>query len=318
MCGMLALMAGNTGALTTQERELLPSADDVAEYGRHGWFVAPRLFSDEEIDDALAAVERHHAGERDAEPPTSLHAIDDWRTGSRYQIRLNDYVALTNKRLGVLVRKPIVSAIAARLAGAEQIRLWQSGIVYKEPRVDSPTVTIGWHTDRAYWRTCTSTRMLTAWIALQDCDESMGSVAMVDGSHRWPETEAVKVIRYGRTFLGTDPAELTRRLYDTGMPVELTPMRLRRGQVSFHHCMTLHGSGPNRSDRPRVGITVNLQDGENRYQRVVDAGKVLDHANDRACRARPDGSPDYADPAVCPVLWEARTGRPDGDGPGGL
>lgn len=314
---MLGLVGTRTGVLTAAEQRLLPSAQDVAEYRRHGWFVAPRLFSDEEIDGALAAVERHHTGVREAQPPTTLNPIDDWQTGSPYQIRLNDYVALTNAQLGVLVRKPILSAFGARLAGVRQIRLWQSGIVYKEPLIDSPKVTIGWHTDRAYWQTCTSVRMLTAWIALQDCDETMGSVTMIDGSHHWPETQAVKAVRYGHTFLGADPEELTRRLHETGMPVQLVSMKLQRGQVTFHHCMTLHGSGPNRSHSPRIGITAHLQDGENRYQRIVDAsGKVLAHANDQACRTAADGNPDYADPAVCPALWEADTDGPEGGNDG--
>ena len=244
-------------------------------------------------------------GHRDASPPTHLNEIDDWRIGSPYRIRLNDYVALTNARLGSFLSKPVLAATAARLGGASEIRLWQSGIMYKEPGVVSDKVTIGWHTDRAYWRSCRSTRMLTAWVALQDCDPTMGTVSMLDGSHRWPDTEAVRAVRYGRTFLGTALAILEERLERSGMLLNPVPLSLKAGQVSFHHCMTLHGSGPNRGDRPRIGLTAHLQDGANHYQRVLDEqGNLCGHANDRACRKLADGSPDYADPAVCPVLWK--------------
>jgi ectoine hydroxylase-related dioxygenase (phytanoyl-CoA dioxygenase family) len=147
--------------------------------------------------------------------------------------------------------------------------------------------------------------MLTAWVALQDCDPMMGTVSMLDGSHRWPDTEAVRAVRYGRTFLGTALATLEERLERSGMLLNPVPLSLKTGQVSFHHCMTLHGSGPNRGDRPRIGLTAHLQDGANHYQRVLDKqGNLCGHANDRACRKLADGSPDYADPAVCPVLWK--------------
>ncbi|WP_432832872.1 phytanoyl-CoA dioxygenase family protein [Dactylosporangium sp. CA-092794] len=296
--------------LTESECGRLPSEEDVQFYEEHGWFVAPRLFDEADVAEAITAVKAHQGGRRDAAAPTALNLIDDWREGSSYRIRLNDYVALTNERLAALLRRPLIAAVAARLARTEEIRLWQSGIVYKEPLVDGAAVTIGWHTDRAYWRSCTSTRMLTAWIALQDCDDLMGPVTMIDGSHLWPDTEAVRAVRYGRTFLGTDSAELRRRLARTGMPVTTVPMNLRKGQVSFHNCLTVHGSGPNLSERPRIGLTAHFQDGENRYQRAYDeSGTLQTHNNDLACRKLPNGDVDYSDPDICPVLWRTTNAR---------
>jgi ectoine hydroxylase-related dioxygenase (phytanoyl-CoA dioxygenase family) len=58
-------------------------------------------------------------------------------------------------------------------------------------------------------------------------------------------------------------------------------MALRKGQMSFHHCRMIHGSGVNRGDRPRTSI-------------------ALHPAN---------GHPDYSDPAAFPVLWSADGAR---------
>ncbi|WP_040833975.1 phytanoyl-CoA dioxygenase family protein [Nocardia brevicatena] len=291
--------------LTSAEQESLPSDDDVEFYRKHGWFITPRLFADEAIDDALDALEAHHRRERDYELPGAIDELYDWAPGAVHQIRFNDYVALTNRRLRDFMLQPIVAAIAARLARTSQIRLWQSSIVYKQPQTAGGDTTIGWHAERAYLRTCTSTNMLTAWIALQDCDESMGPVVMIDESHRWPDTEEIRAIRYGRTFFGADPALLQDRLERTGMPLRTVPMLLRKGEVSFHHCLTLHSSGPNLSGHARVGATVDMQDRVNRYQSVYDqAGELLTTANDRMCRKLPNGDFDYSDPTICPVLWE--------------
>jgi ectoine hydroxylase-related dioxygenase (phytanoyl-CoA dioxygenase family) len=291
--------------LTSAEQELLPSADDVEFYQQHGWFTTPRLFTDEAIDDALAALEAHHRRERDCVLPGAIDELYDWAPGAVHQIRFNDYVALTNRRLRNFMLRPLVAAIAARLAQTSQIRLWQSSIVDKQPQTADGDTTIGWHTDRAYWRSCTSTKMLTAWIALQDCDESMGPMVMIDGSHRWPDTKDIRAIRFGRTFYGADPALLQARLERTGMPLQRVPLLLRKGQVSFHNCLTVHGSGPNLSNRARIGATVDIQDRLNCYQRVYDrTGEVHSSANDRMCRKLPNGDFDYGDPAICPVLWD--------------
>ncbi|MFD6388648.1 phytanoyl-CoA dioxygenase family protein [Nocardia sp. NPDC060259] len=291
--------------LTSAEQELLPSDDDVEFYREHGWFITPRLFTEEAVDDALNALEAHHRRERDYVLPGAIDELYDWAPGAVHQIRFNDYVALTNRRLRDFMLQPIVAAVAARLAQTSQIRLWQSSIVYKQPQTAGGDTTIGWHAERAYLRTCTSTNMLTAWIALQDCDESMGPVVMIDESHRWPDTEDIRAIRYGRTFFGADPALLQDRLERTGMPLRTVPILLRKGEVSFHHCLTLHSSGPNLSGRARVGATVDMQDRVNRYQPVYDqAGELLTTANDRMCRKLPNGDFDYSDPTICPVLWD--------------
>ncbi|WP_280390198.1 phytanoyl-CoA dioxygenase family protein [Nocardia wallacei] len=293
--------------LTTAEQELLPSDDDVEFYQQHGWFTAPRLFTEDAIDDALAALDAYYRRERDYDAlPGAIDELYDWSPGAVHQIRFNDYVALTNRRLGKFMLRPIVAAVAARLAQTSRIRLWQSSIVYKEPQRAEGDTTIGWHTDRAYWRTCTSTKMLTAWIALQDCDESMGPVVMIDGSHRWPDSEQIRAIRYNDTFfLGDDPAKAESMLEGTGMPIRRVPLLLRKGQVSFHSCMTIHGSGSNLSDLPRVGLIVHMQDRANRYQRVYDeAGNLQSHVNDRLCGRLANGDVDYSDPEICPVLWE--------------
>ncbi|WP_280268060.1 phytanoyl-CoA dioxygenase family protein [Nocardia wallacei] len=289
--------------LSSAEQELLPSDDDVEFYQQHGWFVTPRLFTDEEVDAAAIALAAHHRGERDRKLPITLDDMDDWTEGSVHQIRFNDHVALTSDRLGRFMLQPIIGAIAARLARTPRIRLWLSSLIYKPPRTD---VTLEWHADRVHWHTCSSTELLTAWIALQDTEESMGPVVMIDGSHRWPDTELIRAIRYNDTFfLGDDPAKVDSMLERTGFPIRRVPLLLRKGQVSFHSCMTVHGSGSNLSDLARVGLIVHMQDDANRYQRVYDeAGKLQTHVNDQLCRRLANGDVDYSDPEICPVLWD--------------
>jgi ectoine hydroxylase-related dioxygenase (phytanoyl-CoA dioxygenase family) len=85
-------------------------------------------------------------------------------------------------------------------------------------------------------------------------------------------------------------------------------VNLEKGQVSFHHCLTIHGSGPNRGTAPRRSIAVHLQDEANRWQEFrFKQGRLATHANDQLVR-QINGAPDYTDPDFCPVLYrdEAR------------
>ena len=91
-----------------------------------------------------------------------------------------------------------------------------------------------------------------------------------------------------------------------------TTVNFRKGQVSFHNCRTIHGSGPNVCGDPRRAIAVHLQDEANRYREYMgDNGQLARHANNALCR-QVDGVPDYADPTICPVLYRSEA-TPSGE-----
>jgi hypothetical protein len=264
--------------------DLLPSDADIASYQQHGFWTSPVIIPSEVLDTAERGMQRHHA--RDLDNPAMFRG---WTPADGNVLRKNDYSSLAVRELAELVSYPAIAATAARLAGASSIRLWHDQLLYKP--VDSPGITanVGWHTDRQYWQTCSSEEMLTAWVAFHDVDEASGAVSFLAGSHRWDIT--------GLDFFSQDLAGLQDRLQQQGFPVSPTPARMRRGQVSFHHCRTVHGSGPNHGSGPRRSIAIHLQPGGNRW---VDRGTW--HMNDGLVR-KVDGRPDYSDPAICPLLW---------------
>lgn len=91
-----------------------------------------------------------------------------------------------------------------------------------------------------------------------------------------------------------------RALAAAGRRLTKVPATLRRGQVSFHHCRTIHGSGPNRSGQPRRSLAVHLQPDDNRFE---SAAPAAGHRNDDLCRRTATGEPDYTDPELFPRLW---------------
>ncbi len=109
----------NNGAfiLTQEEQDLLPSDEDVALYQTHGYYLSRKLFTDKEIDAAIAGSERYYAGERDFSPPNG-HQPTGWKPEDGDVLRKNDYASLQNRELTALVRKPLLGAVAARLCGS--------------------------------------------------------------------------------------------------------------------------------------------------------------------------------------------------------
>lgn len=281
----------------TIPKELLPNEADIAFYREHGYYISKRLFTDAELDAAIEGSERYYAG-LDAQeidlPNGKSYALAWWPGAGAGTLRKNDYSTLLVAELAALRDKPVLGAIAALLAG-EDVRLWHDQLLYKPPVVDpDKPQNVGWHTDYGYWKTCSSDNMLTAWVPFTAMGEDIGSIGFVDGSLHWPDNSHLD-------FFSSDMDGLEARFDSGGRPVKKTVALLERGQVTFHHCRTIHGSGPNVSSGPRRSIALHMQPASNRYTRRHIDGRLCAHPND-VLTAGPDGQPDYADPTYCPVL----------------
>ena len=206
------------------------------------------------------------------------------KPGDGDTIRNSEYTALQNREIRALGQHAIIGAIAGRLTRSSEIRLWDDQLVSKPPSAGPGGPGAGWHTDRAYWMTCTSEDMLTAWIPLHDCPVEMGPVIYVDGSHQGPDTESM------RTFNSQDLEALERRLIGEENKSLKRVIALRKGQMSFHHCRMIHGSDVNRGDRPRTSIALHLQDGKNRHRMFLnERGEPWHITNDDLCRKDANG-----------------------------
>jgi Phytanoyl-CoA dioxygenase (PhyH) len=273
---------------------------DVAFYQEHGYWVSPVVIAPDVLDAAERGMERFYARDVD-------HLLDwDRRTDidsfplGRYShwgwvpahgdvMRKNDYTSLRVNELSSLAHYPVVAACAARLSGFPQLRLWHDQLLYKPVDAGNTPAYVKWHTDRFYWQTCSSEEMLTAWIPFADVTERDGAMCVLDGSHRW--SDEVDIDWSSAPFSVID--DVVSQYH-----AELVPICLERGQISFHHCKTIHGSGLNRGKTARRSFVIHFQPGTNRY---VERG--YHHANDDLVRTTSDGVPDYADPDISPQLF---------------
>lgn len=281
--------------LTEEQIALLPTEEDVTFYEEHGWYISKKVIPDEMIEEAILGCEKFYRGERDAVLPITT-GYCNWKPEDGDITRNNEFISLQSKLLRKFALQPIIGAIAARLARTKQIRILDDQIICKPPK--SSKTTIGWHVDRAYWSTCTSDNLLTAWIPFQDCDESLGPIAVFDGSNKWPGLENM------RSFNNPNLEEIEEQFHREGRKVVKLPMILKKGQISFHHCWTIHGSYPNTSNFFRLAMAIHLQDEANQYRSFGNQkGEEVHIFNELLCRKLPNGNPDFSDPDVFPILW---------------
>ena len=283
-----------TSHLLSQAPPRLPTEEELRSYRDDGFLVVRGLVPGSVLDTAERGMERFYAGDVDRPfPGRTRYDHNDWSPADGDVLRQNEYTSRMVDDLATLVEWPGIAAFAAALAGAQSIRLWEDQLLYKPPtpatsaHAESGSGNVGWHTDRQYWQGSSSTEMLTCWVPFHDCDAAMGGVAFVPGSHRQ--------LVDGLSFFNRDLSAV-----DAGTTV--VP-ELARGDVTFHHCGTVHGSGPNRTDLPRRSMAIHLQPADNHWAGGDDPVAVaVYHRNNELVRTD-DGHPDYSDPRICPVLW---------------
>ena len=108
---------------------------------------------------------------------------------------------------------------------------------------------VSWHQDASYWP-ITPSKVVSAWLAIDDSDLGNGAMQVIPGSHLKAQVEFRDSTADERNVLNQtveDPEQ------HGDPPVAL---ELKAGQISLHSDWVLHGSDPNESNRRRCGLAM--------------------------------------------------------------
>lgn len=109
---------------------------------------------------------------------------------------------------------------------------------------------VSMHQDLTYWGLGATQGLVTAWIALSPSTPASGCMDFVRGSHK--NAILPHVDTYDENNLLSRGQEVHVDVADEDkVPIEIHP-----GQMSLHHGLTIHGSGPNTSDDRRIALVV--------------------------------------------------------------
>ncbi len=266
--------------------ECLPTEKDVAFYQENGYWTSPKIFSDEE----LAALREHQDLVYNGVHETGKQP---WHGGWKFnakrplEIRKTDNSHWADLTIRKAVLNATVGAISAKLHGVDTVRLWHDQLLYK-PNGGEQTGNVGWHQDYGYWRACKEPNLTTATLALVNLTTDNGCLEVVPGSHK-------RGLLAASDFFNQDMDGLKQRIEaESGQAMLPVAMPMKAGQVGFHHCLTIHGSGANRSNAPRRTIAVHQMCG------VIHRSINGKHMNTEIVELA-DGAP-FVNPAF-PVMY---------------
>ena len=142
---------------------------------------------------------------------------------------------------------PAFTVPASQLLGGA-VRFWHDQLFCKPPRQGG---VVAWHQDYSYWTRTQPQAHLTCWIGLDDATEENGALMYIPGSHRWNLLPITGLA-------GDMDAIMSVLTEDQKAQFKPVTVELKKGECSFHHSMVVHGSGVNRSDRPRRATVINV------------------------------------------------------------
>jgi hypothetical protein len=253
------------------------------QYESDGFYLAQEpIFPPDLVRRAVEGMDAIRRGEYDTGRPPQP---SPWNPGDDpNQLCKIEQPQFASRAVMELFCHPALGELAARITGASMVQAWWVQLLVKPPSQGHESKThVGWHQDRHYWGSWEDgSELFTAWIALSDVTEDSGPMRFIRGSHRWGYR------RQGDFFEQDIEGQREALEVPEGERWEEVSAILPPGGVSFHHCLTFHGSGPNHSNGLRRSFAVHLRT-----------------QNSRPVEGKREGLTRFIDdPSLCPILYE--------------
>ena len=298
----------------------------AAQFERDGFYIVPSVIPAELLARVRPHIDAVYAGHYEtgippcgtpkgcAEPPTKLVKIDNAHRSDRTIFELVTHPAIgqwaaaitgakinrepptklvkidnahrSDRTILELVSHPAIGQWAAALTGGKLVQVFATQMLIKPPGGQGG-VNVGWHQDQEYWDAALQGDIFTAWVAISDVTAESGPMRFVRGSNHWGLLKA-------GDFFSDKLDELKQRIQakSGGGAWQEVAAVLPPGGVSFHHRLTVHGSGENHASGPRVSFAIHLRtekSGLREGTKWQDAGYLND----------------FADPVGSPVSYRA-------------
>jgi ectoine hydroxylase-related dioxygenase (phytanoyl-CoA dioxygenase family) len=224
------------------------SKEQVDFFNTNGYLAGIKMLDEEQIarlrSELVTLADTSHPGHElfyefhsneSTDPATILfHALGAWRITPGF------HDVLWNPRFLVA---------ASQLLGNVPVRFWHDQLFWKPAKTGG---VVAWHQDYSYWTRTKPIAHLTCWCGLDDSTKENGCVQYVPQSHRWgllPKTALAGDINGINDFLNDEQ----RKQFANPQFAEV-----KAGEAIFHHPLTLHGSGENKSEKPRRAFVINV------------------------------------------------------------
>lgn len=183
---------------------------------------------------------------------TELERIErDWLDAD-LPLPLNTYkrmnAHLVMPMVDQIARSPGILDVVEGILGPD-IMLYGGEFFIKEAKTRQ---VVSMHQDLTYWGLGAIDGLVTVWVPLSPATRASGCMDFVAGSHQ------NEILPHEDTF---DENNLLSRGQEVAVDVaeaQKTCIELAPGQMSLHHGLTIHGSGPNITDDRRIAVVLRF------------------------------------------------------------
>ncbi|XP_067929990.1 probable alpha-ketoglutarate-dependent hypophosphite dioxygenase [Watersipora subatra] len=193
-------------------------------------------------DPRMSLMYEYHKNQSGDDSNVLFHTLGQWRVFETF----HDII---------FNRKITVPSSQLLTEGKRRSVRWWHDQLFAKPAHHGGVV--AWHQDYSYWTRTQPMAHLTVHIALDDQTLTNGALHYIPESHKWTrnggkplpvtdfdfkDMESIKTIFSEDELAGFHPI----------------PVLLKKGEASFHHPLSVHGSYGNRSEHPRRATVLNF------------------------------------------------------------
>ena len=213
------------------------SSDSIEQFGRDGYIKLKNVIDPEHL--------------RLLRQRINSILIDALGTESGLAFRSDEMMWLHDELVRHFVLSKRIAQIASELLGVQAVRLYHDNALSKEPGCGRTP----WHYDYHHFP-IDSLNVCTAWIPLQTIPSEMGPLAFAAGIESY---KLVKDLPFNK-FDSSYDKQLGQIFADNHIPVD--DGRFDLGEISFHHTLSFHTAGANRTNESRMALaTTYFEDG---------------------------------------------------------
>ena len=205
------------------------STDEKAQFDRDGYIKNLPVFSTKGVAQLQTKFDEWS---RRIPKEIDINRVNMWHKASR--------------SFAQLCRTPVILDYVEDIIGPNFYQ-WGGQFFVKYPHDGSE---VPWHQDSEYWP-LSPKRTVTVWLAVYDTDSDNAAMQVIRGSH--------KMGRFGHHINNAPNLVLSKEVDSDQIAAEnIVTLNMRAGEISLHDSRLIHGSGANRSDRRRCGITIRF------------------------------------------------------------
>ena len=253
------------------------SVAQIASYEADGYLAIEDVLNTPELDELRQVTDAFVEKSRKVTANDEIFDLEPGHSATSPSLRRIKHPLTKHPVYAKYARHDPILDLVESLIGPN-LRFHNNKVNMKNPSDGSA---VEWHQDWAFYPH-TNDDLLEVGIALDDMTVENGALMVIPGSHR------------GRTWDHHQDGLFVGAITDPAFsPDGAVPVTVRAGGITLHHVRMVHGSRPNRSDKPRRMFFIGFCAAD--AWPLVPSGDSLEEMDDRVVRGEPTLEPRMKD-----------------------